>query len=562
MAVNFKNKSVDSSRHAMVPRADVPRSSFRSTTSHKTTFNAGRLIPIYLDEVLPGDSHSVRMTAFCRLGTVLYPIMDNLHLETFWFFVPNRLIWENFVRMMGEQVNPADSTSFLMPQVTSPVDGWPIGSIADYMGLPTVGQVIGGGTVTTTSMPLRAYWLIFNEWFRDQNLSNSVVYGTGDGPDAATIGSAQPFKRMKKADYFTTCLPWPAKPSSLDASQAFPWMTNGSTYYEPGSQAFGSFRQVGVPVTGIGADTLVGGISNHVVYETGSFAQPTYVEAKVLNTAGANNTAYINLDPDGLPDIRVTINNIRTAFQVQKLMERDARGGTRYTEMVQSHFGVVNPDGRLQRPEYLGGGSSMVSITPVSQTSATGNTGGTTPLGHLSAQAQAVAQHGFSQAFTEHGWVLGLATVRGDLSYYQGVHKMWHRRNKFDFYWPSFAMLGEQGVKVREIYMEGATSDANTFGFQERWSEYRTKPGLITARFRGNAALTLDAWHLAERFTVAPGLSNAFMEDPTEAILSRVLAAGASAATSHSQVLFDGFFELKRVRPIPAFSTPGLVDHF
>lgn len=561
MAQNFRNRSVDSSRHAMVPRADVPRSSFQSSTSHKTTFNGGRVIPIYVDEVLPGDSHSVRMTAFARLGAVLYPIMDNLHLETFWFYVPSRLVWENWVRMMGEQDNPTDTTSYLVPEVTSPVEGWPIGSIADYMGLPTVGQVIAGGTVTTSSLPLRAYWLIFNEWFRDQNLSNSVSYGTGDGPDASTIGSAEPFKRMKRADYFTTCLPWPQKPSSLDASQAFPWQ-GMSPYLEPGSQSFGLFKQVGVPITGIGAPTGLPTGTPVNVYESGSVAQTNYAASKAFFDPAPDNQIFMRLDSDGLPDVRVTINAIRTAFQVQKLMERDARGGTRYTELMRSHFGVASPDSRLQRPEYLGGGSSMVNVSPVQQTSATGNTGGSTPLGHLSAQAQVVAQHGFSQAFVEHGWIIGLATVRADLSYYQGVHKMWHRRNKYDFYWPAFAQLGEQGVKGREIYMEGSLTDANTFGFQERWSEYRSKPGLVTGRFRGNATGTLDAWHLAERFTIAPVLSNAFMEDPTETILSRVLAAGGAAATSHSQILFDGYFQLRRVRPIPAFSTPGLVDHF
>lgn len=561
MAQSFRNRSVDSSRHAMVPRSDVPRSSFGSSTGTKTTFKGGRLIPIYLDEVLPGDSHSVRMTAFARLGTVLYPIMDNLHLESFFFYVPNRLLWENWVKMMGEQTNPTDTTSYLIPEVTSPADGWPVGSIADYMGLPTVGQVIGGGTVTTSSLPLRAYWLIYNEWFRDQNLSNSVVYGTGDGPDASTIGSAEPFKRMKRADYFTTSLPWPMKPSSLDASQAFPWMASSAPYFEPGGQSFGNFRQVGVPVSGIGAVNLTT-VASTPVYETGSFATTTFPQSKAFWDNTADNQMYAQADPDGLPNIRVTINNIRTAFQVQKLLERDARGGTRYTELVQSHFGVRNPDSRLQRPEYLGGGSSIINVNPVTQSSATGNTGGTTPLGHLSAQAQVVAQHSFSQAFVEHGWIIGLATVRADLSYYQGVHKMWHRRNKFDFYWPAFAQLGEQGVKGREIFMEGSVLDVSTFGFQERWSEYRTKPGMVTGRFRGTSALTLDAWHLAERFTVAPVLSNAFMEDPTEALLERVQAGGASLRSTHSQIMFDGYFDLRRVRPIPAFSTPGLTDHF
>lgn len=556
----FRNRSVNADRYAMVPRSDVPRSSFKTTSSVKTTFNAGGLVPIYVDEVLPGDSHSVRMTAFCRLGTVLYPIMDNLHLETFFFFVPARLVWDNWVKFMGEQDAPGDTTSYLVPLVFSPEGGWAIGSIADYFGLPTVGQVAPLTQVSANALPLRAYTLIYNEWFRDQNLGGSVVFSTGDGPDGATLWNQIPTPRMKRPDYFTTALPWPAKPTSLDASQGFPYMGEGPYQGTPGS-----YRQVGVPVTGLGGLSLTAGAASPPVYETGSLVPYTYASSKQLNeSTAAVNTVYARTDADGLLDIRVTINAIRQAFAVQRLQERDARGGTRYTELIRAHFGVVSPDARLQRPEYLGGGSSIVQVTPVAQQSATGETGSTTPLGHLSATATGLAQgHGFSQSFTEHGYIIGLASVRADLNYYHGVHRMWHRRNKYDFYWPAFAHLGEQPILNREIYMDGSAADTVVFGFQERWAEYRSKPGMITGRFRGNAPTgTLDAWHLAQRFSAHPNLNTAFIQDPTQAILDRVLAAGSAASGANSQILFDGFYDIRRVRALPAFSVPGLIDHF
>lgn len=563
MAQSFKNRSVDAARYAMVPRSDVPRSAFKGATACKTAFDCGKLVPIYLDEVLPGDSHSVRMTAFARLGTVLYPVMDNLHLETFFFFVPNRLIWSHWVNMMGEQNDPADSISYIVPQITSAVGGWPVGSLADYFGLPTVGQVDPAEDVTTSSLPLRAYWLIYNQWFRDQNLQDEALAGVlnfSDGPDHFSVGSTAPQVRCKRPDYFTTCLPWPAKPG-------FSYMGTFGTGPSPYLGAAGAnFAQIGVPVTGIGAGTQVAGGGPINVYESGSLSQVTYALGKAFHDPSANNDMWARVKEAGMPgagqlDIAVTINSIRQAFQVQRMQERDARGGTRYTELLRSHFGVSPQDSRLQRPEYLGGGSSPVSISPIAQQSATGMTGATTPLGHLSATATGVVQgHGFSQSFSEHGWIIGLANVRADLNYYHGVHKMWHRSSKFDFYWPAFAQLGEQAVLTREIYMDGTADDLAVFGFQERWAEYRSKPGMITGRFRGTSAGTLDSWHLAERFLTHPVLNSDFVVDGAEHVVRRALAAGAAA--DGQQVLFDAFFDLKRVRALPVFSVPGLVDHF
>lgn len=553
---NFKNRSVDASQHAMVPRADVPRSSFRITSSCKTAFDCGVLVPIYCDEVLPGDSHRVRMTAFCRLGTVLFPIMDNLHLETFFFFVPNRLIWNNWVKMMGERDSPADSISYVLPTISSPVGGWAIGSVADYFGLPTVGQVDAAAQVTTTVLPIRAYHMIVNEWFRDQNLQLGVIEEKGDGPDSFTYAASPPRARCKRPDYFTTCLPWPQKPTTN--FDPFSMYTGVTSPYRGAGGA--DFAQVGVPVTGIG---MVPGTAPTVgpltVQEGADLSGIDYARYWAVETPGLFKVRAQTLDR---PDIKVTINAIREAFQIQKLMERDARGGTRYGELVRSHFGVISPDARLQRPEYLGGGSSPVTVSPIAQQSATGQTGSTTPLGHLSATASGVVQgHRFSGSFTEHGWIIGIASVRADLNYYHGVHKMWFRSTRYDFYWPAFANLGEQAVLNRELFMNGVSvNDTAVFGFQERWAEYRSKPGIITGRFRGNAAGTLDAWHLAERFGSHPGLNATFIADPSAAVVRRVLAAGAAA--DGQQVLFDAFYELQRVRPIPTFSTPGFVDHF
>ena len=549
-----RNKSVDTHSFAMVPRSEIPRSSFRIQKTLKTTFDAGVLVPIYVDEILPGDSFNVRMTAFARLSTPIFPIMDNLHLDTFFFFVPCRLVWTNWVKFMGEQVNPADSISYSIPQVASAVGGFVVGSVYDYMGLPTVGQVAGGSAVSVNALPLRAYNLIYNTWFRDENLVNSQGVPTGDGPDP--VGTYALVSRGKRHDYFTSCLPWPQKggvsatiPLTGDALVRTRVGENaGMSGANPAGSGIGiSFRFSsggGVPT----ADRTIGiGAANPQMSALGSTAAVTHNAGVLYPT---------NLYADLTSVTAVTINQLRQSFQVQRLLERDARGGTRYTEIVRSHFGVISPDARLQRPEYLGGGSTPIEISPVAQTS--NSAAGVTPQGNLSAFGTALGKHGWSQSFTEHGYVIGLANVRADLTYQQGLRKLWSRGTRYDFYFPVFSHLGEQAVLNKEIYCQGVAADDQVFGYQARWDEYRYNPSQITGLFRSTSAGTIDPWHLAQRFTALPTLNDTFIrENPP---LSRVLAVGAGA--NGQQILLDAFFDAHAARPLPMYGTPGLIDHF
>ncbi|WNK13282.1 MAG: major capsid protein [Microvirus sp.] len=532
-----RNKSVDVHRFAMTPRADIPRSAFKIQKTHKTTFDAGYLIPIYVDEVLPGDTFNLRATIFARLATPLFPIMDNMYLDTFFFFIPNRLVWDNWQKFMGEQTDPGDSTDYMIPQIVGPVGGYAAGSLADYMGLPTANQTSPTHSIEHSALWFRAYNLIYNEWFRDENLQDSVYTTRDDITDTDPTTKYKLLRRGKRHDYFTSCLPWPQKGESVGLPIAAQALVK-------------SF-----PNGGAGTISWHSGGTNDT--QTG----PMQVAAGAVQVNA--NSGYINPNGTLYADLSTatsaTINQLRQSFQIQKLLERDARGGTRYTEIVRSHFGVVSPDARLQRPEYLGGGSTPVVINPIAQNSATGAYAAA-PLGTLAAMGTALAGgHGFSTSFVEHGMIIGLASVRADLTYQQGIRRMWNRKTRYDYYFPAFSHLGEQAVLQKEIYATGDPANDNlVWGYQERWSEYRYNPSQITSLFKSYETGTIDPWHLAQFFGTSPTLNNTFISDTPP--LERTLAVGASA--NGQQLIADMFFDIKAARPMPMYSVPGLIDHF
>ncbi len=531
-----KRIRVSQGHFSQVPNVTIGRSKFNRSHVLKTTFDEGKLIPIFVDEVLPGDSFKLKVTTFTRMATPIFPVMDNLYLETFFFFVPCRLIWDNFQKFMGEQENPGDSTDYLIPTYqannTTAVD---VGTLGDYFGLPTVANV------PFNILPFRAYWLIWNEWFRDENLQESAPVSKADAGQAWSSTTAvngfnwyEPAPRGKRYDYFTSCLPWPQKGPGVELplGGVAPVVTTLSTDFTNQYYTFDKdnpdFKNT---MYGLMPDTSNG------PYLFGNVNLPSSSSAVAdLSSATA-----------------ATINSLRQAFQLQRYYEKDARGGTRYIEKIKSHFGVTSPDARLQRPEYLGGHTDRININPVVQTSSTDTT---SPQGSLAAFGVSGARyHGFSKSFVEHGYIIGLAHVRADLTYQQGINKMWSRKTVLDFYWPSFAHLGEQAVLNKEIFAQGSAADNEVFGYQERYGEYRYKPSMITGKFRSTYAQSLDAWHFSQKFENLPTLSNQFIQDHPP--ISRCLAV-----PSEPHFLMDAAFNLQCVRPMPLFGTPGLIDHF
>lgn len=552
------NRNVESHFALNPTRIDLSRSTFDRSSSVKTSFNAGDIVPFFLEEVLPGDTFNVKSSKVVRMQTLLTPMMDNVYLDTYYFFVPNRLVWKHWKEFNGENTESAwiPETTYEVPQITAPADtGWSVGTIADYFGIPT-----GVPNLSVSALPFRAYALVMNEWFRDQNLSDPLVVPDDDatvsGVNTGTFVSdvakgGKPYIAAKYHDYFTSCLPSPQKGpdvllpvASGGSVPVIPLATNHTLTGPDGTlNAIKWVNSSGSPLPGNRSLTSISGVSSSGTNYVGQDGQVTPYPA---------NLYAVDLDPQA-----VTINQLRLAFQIQKLYERDARGGSRYIEILKSHFGVTSPDARLQRPEYLGGNRVPININQVVQQSGTGS-GSITPQGTVVGMSQTTDSHSdFIKSFTEHGFIIGVMVARYDHTYQQGLDRLWSRKDRFDYYWPVFANIGEQAVKNKEIYAQGNNEDDEVFGYQEAWADYRYKPNRVTGEMRSAYAQSLDVWHLADDYSSRPSLSDSWIrEDKTN--IDRVLAVNSSVS---NQFFADIYVQNRATRPMPMYSVPGLIDH-
>ena len=565
------NRNVESHFALNPTNIDIRRSTFDRSHSLKTSFNVGDIVPFFVDEVLPGDTFNVDTSKVVRLQTLLTPVMDNIYLDTYFFFVPNRLTWSHWKQFNGENTESAwiPQTEYEIPQITAPADGgWSVGTIADYLGVPT-----GIPSLSVSALPFRAYALVMNEWFRDENLFDPLVVPVDDvtvaGVNTGTFVTdvckgGLPYKAAKYHDYFTSCLPSPQKgpdvlipvaeaanypvvalsdpvPASVYPQAKAHWGRPDNGEYYTSANSFGS-------ITGSASNgSLTFSIPDFGVSASNGPLNPLNLWAVSSGNAAA-----------------ATINQLRMAFQIQKLYEKDARGGSRYIEILKSHFGVTSPDARLQRPEYLGGNRVPININQVVQQSATAS--GETAQGTVTGMSVTTDTHSdFTKSFTEHGFVIGVMVARYDHTYQQGLERFWSRKDRFDYYWPVFANIGEQAVKNKEIFAQGpsvkdsagAVIDDQVFGYQEAWADYRYKPSRVTGEMRSQYAQSLDVWHLADDYSALPMLSDSWIrEDKTN--VDRVLAVTSSVS---NQLFADIYIKNRTTRPMPMYSIPGLIDH-
>lgn len=558
------NRNVESHFALNPTRIDMSRSTFDRSSSVKTSFNVGDIVPFFLEEVLPGDTFNVRTSKVVRMQTLLTPMMDNVYLDSYYFFVPNRLVWNHWKEFNGENNESAwiPTTEYSVPQITAPSAGWSVGTLADYFGLPT-----GVGGLSVSALPFRAYALVMNEWFRDQNLQDPLVVPVDD---ATVVGvnsgnfvtdcakGGLPYIAAKYHDYFTSCLPSPQKGPDVTLSVASQGNLPVVPFDDVPESVWPSGNHMHLRKINNGAD-------GHVVFQ--SFNNGNVVLGD--NGLGEISGNTVSVTPGAVAGISnlwavnsgnaiiATINQLRMAFQIQKLYERDARGGTRYIEVLKSHFGVTSPDARLQRPEYLGGNRVPINVNQVIQQSGTG-AGADTPQGTVVGMSQTTdSNHDFMKSFTEHGYIIGVMVARYDHTYQQGIERHWSRKTRFDYYWPVFANIGEQAVLNKEIFAQGTAKDNEVFGYQEAWSDYRYKPNRVTGEMRSAYEQSLDVWHLADDYASLPSLSDSWIREDKNTV-DRVLAVKSNVS---DQLFADIYVSNRATRPMPMYSVPGLIDH-